>query len=47
MNIFKKLFGKKIKEIPINTSPKKEINLANIAQFDDVWVKINGRVFSG
>lgn len=47
MNIFKKLFGKKIKEPSIETPIKKDINLANISQFDDVWVQINGKVFDG
>lgn len=47
MNIFKKLFDKKIKEPSIETPIKKDINLANISQFDDVWVQINGKVFDG
>ena len=47
MKIFKKLFNKKTKESFIEIPPEKEINLANISQFDDVWVKIDGKIFSG
>lgn len=36
MNIFKKLFSKKVKDPPIEVPVKKEVNLANISQFDDV-----------
>lgn len=47
MNIFKKLFSKKVKDPPIEAPVKKEVNLANISQFDDVWIKIDGKLFSG
>lgn len=47
MNIFKKLFNKKVKEVPIEVPIKKDINLANISQFDDVWIKIDNNIFDG
>lgn len=47
MNIFKKLFNKKIKEVSIEVPVEKDINLANISQFDDVWIKIGNSIFDG
>ena len=49
MCIFKKFFKRKKKayiKTEIITSYK-TINLANIEQFDDVWLKINNNIFEG
>ena len=43
-NLFKKLFKTKVVKKPI---PSKEINLSNIKQSDDVWLKIDGKIFEG
>lgn len=47
MNIFKKLFNKKVKEVSIEVPVEKDTNLANISQFDDVWIKIGNSIFDG
>ena len=49
MNIFKKIFkwGSKTKEKSPPVSVLAQVNLANIKQFDDVWVKENDLIFEG
>lgn len=49
MNFLKKLFGKKsdsVQEEPV-TSNKSNLNLANVQQFDDAFVKIGDQMFEG
>ena len=48
MNIFKRLFKHitpEFKQISIKQEPAKYLN--DLAQFDDVWVDINGKIFEG
>ena len=48
MNIFQKLFKyitPKFISVPIKEEPVKYLN--DIAQFDDVWVGINDKIFEG
>ena len=48
MNIFKNIFKHitpKLKQASIKQEPTKYLN--DIAQFDDVWVGINGKIFEG
>ena len=48
MNIFKKLFNNiTTKHIPIIIKKEPTKYLNDIAQFDDVWVGINGKIFEG
>ena len=49
MNIFKKIFkwGSKTKEKSPPVSVLSQINLANVKQFDDVWIKENDLIFEG
>ena len=49
MNIFKKIFkwGSKTKEKSPPVSVLAQVNLANIKQFDDVWIKENDLIFEG
>ena len=48
MNIFKKLFKHiTAKYIPVTVKKESIKYLNDIAQFDDVWVGINGKIFEG
>ena len=48
MNIFKKLFKHiTAKYIPVIVKKESIKYLNDIAQFDDVWVGINGKIFEG